>query len=156
MSRKNKLYNKVVSPDATFSSQLVTLLVNKILKAGKKTLAQKIVYKALDRIQTKTQSNPVLVLEKAVKNVMPRVELKTKRHRKSRHLVPVEIRTVRGVNISLKWISGVVSSRSSGKSASEKLANELFAASNQTGNAIRKRDELLKLAKAHKTFARFK
>ena len=106
MSRRSKAQPKLPEPDPIYNSRLVTLLVSRILKSGKKSLAQKIVYGALELISTKTEENPVLVLEKAVKNVTTRVEVKARRVGGSTYQVPIEIRAYRGTNISLSWITG--------------------------------------------------
>ena len=104
MSRRSRAQRILAEPDPIYNSRLVTLLVSRILKSGKKSIAQKIVYNALDIISSKTEENPVLVLEKAVKNVTPQVEVKARRVGGSTYQVPIEIRAYRGTNISLKWI----------------------------------------------------
>ena len=105
MSRRSRAQRKLAEPDPIYNSRLVTLLISRILQSGKKSLAQKIVYNALEIISTKTEENPVLVLEKAVKNVTPQVEVKARRVGGSTYQVPIEIRAYRGTNISLKWIT---------------------------------------------------
>ena len=107
MSRRSRAQRKLAEPDPIYNSRLVTLLVSRILKSGKKSLAQKIVYNALEIISTKTEENPVLVLEKAVKNVTPQVEVKSRRVGGSTYQVPIEIRAYRGTNISLKCFSKI-------------------------------------------------
>jgi small subunit ribosomal protein S7 len=125
------------------------------LKSGKKSLAQKIVYGALELISTKTEENPVLVLEKAVKNVTPRVEVKARRVGGSTYQVPIEIRAYRGTNISLSWITEFARARS-GKSMSMKLSNELIDAAKETGNSIRRKEQTHKMADANKAYAHFR
>ena len=115
MSRRSRAQRTLAEPDPIYSSRLVTLLVSRILQSGKKSLAQKIVYNALEIISSKTEENPVLVLEKAVKNVTPQVEVKARRVGGSTYQVPIEIRAYRGTNISLKWITEFARQRS-GKS----------------------------------------
>ena len=109
----------------------------------------------MEIITTKTDENPVLVLEKAVKNVTPQVEVKSRRVGGSTYQVPIEIRAYRGTNISLRWINEAAKVRS-GKSMAMKLANELIDASKENGNAIKKREQTHKMAEANKAFAHFR
>tara|TARA_B100000683_G_scaffold234908_1_gene238372 strand:- start:1671 stop:2141 length:471 start_codon:yes stop_codon:yes gene_type:complete len=155
MSRRSRAQRILAEPDPIYSSRLVTLLVSRILKSGKKSIAQKIVYNALDMISSKTEENPVLVLEKAVKNVTPQVEVKARRVGGSTYQVPIEIRAYRGTNISLKWITEFARARS-GKSMSVKLSNEIIDAAKETGNSIRKKEQTHKMADANKAFAHFR
>ena len=155
MSRRSRAQRKIAEPDPIYNSRLVTLLVSRILQSGKKSLAQKIVYNALETISTKTEENPVLVLEKAVKNVTPAVEVKSRRVGGSTYQVPIEIRAYRGTNVSLKWITEFARARS-GKSMSIKLSNEILDASKETGNSIRRKEQTHKMADANKAFAHFR
>ena len=155
MSRRSRAQRTVAEPDPIYSSRLVTLLVSRILKSGKKSLAQKIVYNSLEIISTKTDENPVLVLEKAVKNVIPQAEVKARRVGGSTYQVPIEIRAYRGTNIALKWITEFARTRS-GKSMSMKLSNELIDAAKETGNSIRRKEQTHKMADANKAFAHFR
>jgi small subunit ribosomal protein S7 len=155
MSRRSRAQRKIAEPDPIYNSRLVTLLTSRILQSGKKSLAQKIVYNALELISTKTEENPVLVLEKAVKNVTPAVEVKARRVGGSTYQVPIEIRAYRGVNISLKWITKFARTRS-GKSMAIKLSNEILDASKEVGNSIRKKEQTHKMADANKAFAHFR
>ena len=155
MSRRNRSQRVLAQPDPIYNSRLVTLLIARILQSGKKSLAQKIVYQALEIISTKTEENPILVLEKAVKNVTPQVEVKARRVGGSTYQVPIEIRAYRGTNISLKWITEFARSRS-GKNMAGKLANELIDAAKENGNSIRKKEQTHKMAEANKAFAHFR
>ena len=155
MSRRSRAQRKIAEPDPIYNSRLVTLLVSRILQSGKKSLAQKIVYNALETISTKTEENPVLVLEKAVKNVTPAVEVKSRRVGGSTYQVPIEIRAYRGTNVSLKWITEFARARS-GKSMSLKLSNEILDAAKETGNSVRKKEQTHKMADANKAFAHFR
>jgi small subunit ribosomal protein S7 len=155
MSRRSRAQRTLAEPDPIYSSRLVTLLVNRILQSGKKSLAQKIVYNALEIISTKTEESPVLVLEKAVKNVTPQVEVKARRVGGSTYQVPSEIRAYRGINISLKWITEFARTRS-GKSMAIKLSNEILDAAKETGNSVRKKEQTHKMADANKAFAHFR
>ena len=155
MSRRSKAKRILAEPDPIYSSRLVTLLISRILQSGKKSLAQKIVYNALELISSKTEENPVLVLEKAVKNVTPQVEVKARRVGGSTYQVPIEIRAYRGTNVSLKWITEFARTRS-GKSMSLKLSNEIMDAAKETGNSIRRKEQTHKMADANKAFAHFR
>ena len=155
MSRRSRAQRKLADPDPIYNSRLVTLLISRVLQAGKKSLAQKIVYGALEIISTKTDENPVLLLEKAVKNVTPRVEVKARRVGGSTYQVPIEIRAYRGTNVSLKWITEFARARS-GKSMAMKLSNEILDAAKETGNSIRRKEQTHKMADANKAFAHFR
>ena len=155
MSRRNKAQRALVQPDPVYNSRLVTLLVSRIYKSGKKSIAQEIVYNSLEIISEKTEENPVLVLEKAVKNVTPQVEVKSRRVGGSTFQVPIEIRAYRGTNIALQWIKESAKGRS-GKSMSFKLANEILDAVKDNGNAIKKKEQMHKMAEANKAFAHFR
>jgi small subunit ribosomal protein S7 len=155
MSRRSRAQRTLAKPDPIYNSRLVTLLISRILQSGKKSLAQKIVYGALDIIATKTEENPVLVLEKAVKNVTPAVEVKARRVGGSTYQVPIEIRAYRGTNVSLKWITEFARARS-GKSMAMKLSNEIVDAAKEAGNSIRKKEQTHKMADANKAFAHFR
>ena len=155
MSRRSRAQRKLAEPDPIYNSRLVTLLISRVLQAGKKSLAQKIVYGALEAISKKTEENPVLLLEKAVKNVTPRVEVKARRVGGSTYQVPIEIRAYRGTHVALKWITEFARIRS-GKSMAIKLSNEILDASKETGNSIRRKEQTHKMADANKAFAHFR
>jgi len=155
MSRRSRAQRTLAEPDPIYNSRLVTLLVSRILQSGKKSIAQRIVYNALEIISNKTEENPVLVLEKAVKNVTPQVEVKARRVGGSTYQVPIEIRAYRGTNISLKWITEFARARS-GKSMSIKLSNEIIDAAKETGNSVRRKEQTHKMADANKAFAHFR
>jgi len=131
------------------------MLIVRILQEGKKSLAQRIVYQALEHISTVTKTNPLLVLEKAVRNVAPVVEVKARRVGGSTYQVPVEINVLRGINLSVSWIIKSARERS-GKDMVRKLANELIDASNQAGNAVKKREQTHRMAEANKAFSHYK
>ena len=155
MSRRSKAKRVLLEPDPVYNSRLVSLLVARVLKSGKKTLAERIVYQALDIILEKTKENPVILLEKAVKNATPQVEVKSRRVGGSTYQVPIEIRAYRGTNVSLKWIIDIAKNRP-GYGMSNKLANELIDAARENGGAMRKKDQVHKMAEANKAFAHFR
>ena len=155
MSRRSRAQRTLAEPDAIYNSRLVTLLISRVLQSGKKSIAQKIVYNALEIISTKSGENPVLVLEKAVKNATPQVEVKARRVGGSTYQVPIEIRAYKGTNVSLKWITEFARARS-GKSMAVKLSNEIIDAAKETGNSVRKKEQTHKMADANKAFAHFR
>jgi small subunit ribosomal protein S7 len=155
MSRRSRVQRTLAEPDPIYGSRLVTLLVSRTLKSGKKTIAQKIVYNALEIISAKTKENPILVLEKAVKNVTPQVGVRARRIGGSMYQVPIKIRAYRGTNLSLKWITDFARQRS-GKSMSAKLSNEILDAAKKTGESVRRKEQTHKMAQSNKAFARFR
>nr|YP_001936421.1 ribosomal protein S7 [Heterosigma akashiwo]ABV66027.1 30S ribosomal protein S7 [Heterosigma akashiwo]ABV70168.1 30S ribosomal protein S7 [Heterosigma akashiwo]BBA18233.1 30S ribosomal protein S7 [Heterosigma akashiwo]BBA18372.1 30S ribosomal protein S7 [Heterosigma akashiwo]BBA18511.1 30S ribosomal protein S7 [Heterosigma akashiwo] len=155
MSRRNISRKNFPSADPVYNSLLVSLLTARILKSGKKTLARRIIKDVFDLIENRTSLDPLVVFEKAVRNVTPIVEVKACRVGGSTYQVPIEVSGFRGTNLSLRWIVKAARSRS-GKTFSMKLANELIDASNLTGSAIRKKEETHKMAEANKAFAHFR
>nr|YP_010335792.1 ribosomal protein S7 [Chroothece richteriana]UNJ14198.1 ribosomal protein S7 [Chroothece richteriana] len=155
MSRRSKTKKNLSIPDAIYQSRLVTMLTVRILKHGKKELAQRLVYKALDLIRERTSSDPLAVLEKAIRNVTPVVEVKARRIGGSTYQVPIEVRAYRGTNLALRWITRFSRERS-GKNMALKLANELIDAANESGNSIRKKEETHRMAEANKAFSHYR
>nr|ARO91320.1 30S ribosomal protein S7 [Rhodochaete parvula]ASK39602.1 ribosomal protein S7 [Rhodochaete parvula] len=155
MSRRSKAKKKLLDPDPIYKSRLVSMLTVRILQKGKKTLARQIIYQALDIIKSKTESDPLNLLEKAIRNATPLVEVKARRVGGSTYQVPMEVRAYRGTNLALRWITRFSRLRS-GKTMASKLANEIIDASNNTGNTIRKKEETHRMAEANKAFAHYR
>jgi len=155
MSRRSTAKKRIIHPDPIYNSKLINMLTARILKSGKKSIAQKIIYKSLEIIQNKTKKNALEILETAVRNTTPLVEVKARRIGGSTYQVPMEVRAFRGTNLALKWITKFAINRS-GNSMSLKLANEIIDASNENGNAIRKREETHRMAEANKAFAHYR
>lgn len=155
MSRRNISKKRTIIPDPLYNSRLVTMLTVRILKHGKKSLAQKIIYKALDIIKSKTSSEPLEILEKAVRNATPLVEVKARRVGGSTYQVPMEIRAYRGTNLALRWLTQFAKKRS-GVNMASKIANEIVDAANDNGGTIRKREETHRMAEANKAFAHYR
>jgi small subunit ribosomal protein S7 len=155
MSRRSKAKKRLAVPDPLYNSRLVSMLTVRILSEGKKQLAQKIIYQALDIIKEKNGGDPLNILETAVKKVTPLVEVKAKRVGGSTYQVPMEVRAFRGTNLALRWITKFSRERA-GKSMAIKLANELMDSANETGNSIRKKEEVHRMAEANKAFAHFR
>jgi small subunit ribosomal protein S7 len=155
MSRKTIANKNFADKDAIHKSRLVSMLINRIIKNGKKSIAQRITYTAMDLIQDKTDINAIKVLEKAVKNITPLVEVKGRRIGGSTYQVPIEVKTYRGTNLALRWLINAAKKRT-GKNIIVKLSNEIIDASNYTGNAIRKKEEVHKMAEANRAFAHYR
>ena len=155
MSRRSKSKKSLATPDPIYNSRLVSMLTVRLLKSGKKSLAQRILYESMDIIKARTSTDPLNVLEKAIYNITPMVEVKSKRIGGSTYQVPLEVKVYRGTNLALRWLTRFAAQRS-GKSMSSKLANEIMDAANVAGGAIRKRDETHKMAEANKAFAHYR
>lgn len=155
MSRRNTSKKRVIGPDPLYNSRLVSMLTVRILKHGKKSLARRIIYEALDIIKSKVSTEPLELLEKAVRNATPLVEVKARRVGGSTYQVPMEIRAYRGTNLALRWLMQFAKKRS-GKNMANKIANEIIDAANDNGNTIRKREETHRMAEANKAFAHYR
>ena len=155
MSRRKIIKKRFPKPDPVYNNYLVSILVSRLIKDGKKTLAQNIVCDALDIIAYKTESDPIEVFEQAVKNVTPLVEVKARRFGGATYQVPMEVTSFRGTNLALRWIVKASRSRT-GKTIALKLAAELMDASKNSGDAMRKKQDIHKMAEANKAFAHFR
>ena len=155
MSRRKIIKKRFPKPDPVYNNYLVSILVSRLIKDGKKTLAQNIVCDALDIIAYKTESDPIEVFEQAGKNVTPLVEVKARRFGGATYQVPMEVTSFRGTNLALRWIVKASRSRT-GKTIALKLAAELMDASKNSGDAMRKKQDTHKMAEANKAFAHFR
>ena len=156
MSRRRQATRRPLVEDAKYHSALVTRLVNTIMQGGNKSTAQRIVYGAFDKITEKTpQSSPLEILQRAVDNAKPRIETKARRVGGATYQVPLEIPTDRQLALAVRWIVDFADSRK-GTPMKEALAAEIMEAYQGQGNAIRKRDEVHKMAQANKAFAHFR
>eukprot|EP00733_Pompholyxophrys_punicea_P000656 Pompholyxophrys_punicea_v1_NODE_220_length_2711_cov_7.138178.p2 type:complete len:161 gc:universal NODE_220_length_2711_cov_7.138178:2005-1523(-) len=155
MSRRNISKKNFPTPDPIYGSVIISLLIARILKKGKKTVAQTKIKNVFDIIESKTGLDPLKTIEKAIKNVTPIVEVKACRVGGSTYQVPIEVSGFRGTTLSLRWILKAAKNRS-GKTFAIKLANEILDASNLIGSAIRKKEETHKMAEANKAFAHFR
>ena len=155
MSRRNISKKRFPQTNSVYESYLVSLLINRLLKSGKKTIAKKIVYQAFEIVKKKTNKDPLRVFEKAIQNASPIVEVKARRIGGSTYQVPVEVNGFRATNLSLRWIIRYADQRV-GRSMAIKLANEIIDTSKEIGNTIKKKEETHKMAEANKAFAHFK
>jgi small subunit ribosomal protein S7 len=155
MSRRSKPEKREILPDVRYSSVTLQSFINRILKDGKKSVAATLIYDAMDSIGEKTGRDPYEVFDQAIKNVMPVMEVKPRRVGGATYQVPMEVSSHRRFALAARWILQAAKSRS-GKSFSEKLAAELLDAANNTGSAIRKREETHKMAEANRAFSHYR
>jgi len=154
MSRKSISKKRFPTQDLKYNSYLVSLLIQRILKSGKKTLAQNIVYKTFDIIKVKTKKNPLMIFEKAIKNASPLLSVKTRKIGGSTYRVPIEISQFRSILLALQWI--IINARKRvGRGISIKLANEIIDTAANSSMTIKKKEETHKNAEANKAFAHF-
>jgi small subunit ribosomal protein S7 len=155
MPRRGKVRKRKPAPDPFYNSTLVSKFINVTLRRGKKSLAERIVYGALDIIKAKMKEDPLKILEKAVENVRPLLETKSRRVGGATYQVPVEVPTERSLSLAVRWITQFAKERS-GHSMEEKLAAEVMDAVNNRGGAIKKREDTHKMAEANRAFAHYK
>jgi small subunit ribosomal protein S7 len=156
MSRRRQAVKRPLAIDAKYNSSLVTRLVNTVMISGNKSTAQRIVYKAFDNIIKKNpNSNPLEILQRAVDNAKPRLEVKARRVGGATYQVPVEVATDRQLSLAVRWLVDFADARK-GIAMNDALATEILDAYQGQGNAIRKRDEVHKMAQANKAFAHFR
>jgi small subunit ribosomal protein S7 len=155
MPRKGPAPRRDLMPDPIYRSVLVTQLVNKILSRGKRSLSERIVYNALDIVKEKSGAEPVATLKRAVENTKPQLEVKSRRVGGATYQVPVEVRPRRATTLSIRWIVGYSRQRRE-KTMAERLANELLDASNGTGAAVKRREDMHKMAESNKAFAHYR
>ena len=154
MSRRKIINKRFAIADSTYNSYLVNLLLSRIISNGKKALAQKLIQESFTLIQYKTNLNPIEIFEKAVKQVTPSVEVKSRRIGGANYQVPMEVKAFRGTNLALRWIIQAAERRQ-GKTFSINLANEIIDASNGSGDSNKKKIETHRMAKANKVFSHF-
>jgi len=153
--RKGYIAKREVLADPIYNSKVVTKLINSVMEDGKKGVAQKIVYEAFGIIQEKTGKDPVTVFEEAMNNIMPLLEVKSRRIGGSNYQVPIEVRPERRQTLGIRWMLLAVDKRSE-KYARERLAGELMDAANNTGTAVKKREDTHRMAEANKAFAHYR
>jgi small subunit ribosomal protein S7 len=155
MPRRKRVIKRDLLPDPKYGNVLVTRFINGLLRRGKRSVAEGILYDALEQIREKTKSDPLDVFQKAVRNVEPTVEVKSRRVGGSTYQVPVEVRSSRREALAIRWIVSYAGGRSE-KSMADKLAGELLAAAKGEGSAMKKRDDTHRMAEANKAFAHFR
>ena len=155
MPRRGFVPKRDVLPDPLYNSKLVTKLINNIMLDGKKGVAQKIVYDAFEIVREKSGKEPVEMFQQAMENVMPSLEIKARRVGDDTYQVPMEVRPERRQTLGLRWLTNYSRARSE-KTMRERLANEILDACNNTGGAVKKREDTHKMAEANKAFAHFR
>jgi len=155
MPRRSKIQRRDPSPDARYHSELVTRFINKIMQRGKKGLAERIMYSALQNIQDRTGQDPLEVFERAVSNATPMLEVKPRRVGGATYQVPVQIEGQRRQSLAIRWLLTSARSRT-GKTMADRLANELLDAYNGTGATIKRREDTHRMAEANRAFSHFR
>jgi small subunit ribosomal protein S7 len=155
MSRRHRADKRDILPDPKFGNVVVTKFMNSVMHAGKKSVAERIVYGALDLIEGKTRQNPITVFEQALDNVMPAIEVRSRRVGGATYQVPVEVRTPRRQALGIRWIISAARDRNE-KTMTERLSAELLDASNSRGNAVKKREDTHRMAEANRAFSHYR
>ena len=155
MSRKRKAPKKIPIIDPVYKSAIIPKLINSIMYDGKKTVAEKIIYDAIDKIKSKSKDEPITVFNEAINNIRPTVEVRSRRVGGATYQVPVEVKSKRAQALALRWIMDATRKRKN-KTMAEKLYAEIIDASQNKGSAIKKREDTHKMAEANKAFAHFR
>jgi len=155
MPRKGPPPRRELVPDPVYRSVMVTQVVNKVLGRGKRTLAERIVYDALDIVKDKSGAEPIATLKRAVENTKPAVEVKSRRVGGATYQVPVEVRPRRSTTLSVRWLIGYARQRRE-KTMAQRLANELLDAANGVGSAVKRREDMHKMAESNRAFAHYR
>ena len=155
MSRRSKPERRIPAPDPIYNNVDISKFINRIMRRGKKSLAERIFYATLERIKERTNENPIETFQKALQNATPLLEVKARRIGGSTYQVPIEVKDDRGFALASSWLIAAAKNRG-GKSFIDKLTNELMDASNGQGSACKKREDTHKMAEANKAFAHYR
>ena len=156
MPRRREVPKREVPADPVYDSTLVTKFVRMVMKDGKHSVAEGIVYGSLDIIKERTGDDPLKIFKKAVENAKPSLEVKSRRVGGSNYQVPIEVNQNRRMSLSIRWLTSYARARGDGKTMREKLANELIDASNLRGGSVKKREDTHRMAEANKAFAHYR
>ena len=156
MPRRREIPKRELAADALYGSSLVTKFINTIMKEGKRSTAERIIYQSFDIIKERSGDDPLKVFKKAVDNVKPSLEVKSRRVGGSNYQVPIEVNPNRRLSLSIRWLVSYARSRGDGKTMQEKLANEFLDAANLRGGAVKKREDTHRMAEANKAFAHYR
>jgi small subunit ribosomal protein S7 len=156
MPRRREVPKREAPPDPIYNSALVSKFINTVMTGGKRSTAERIMYGSLAIIREKTGDDPLKVFKKAVDNVRPALEVKSRRVGGSNYQVPVEVNPNRRLSLSIRWLVGYARERGDGKTMQEKLANEFMDAANLRGGAVKKREDTHRMAEANKAFAHYR
>jgi small subunit ribosomal protein S7 len=155
MPRKGPAVRREIPVDPIYKSVLVTQVTNKILERGKRTIAERIVYTALELVEQKTAGDPVATLKRALENIRPELEVKSRRVGGTTYQVPVEVRPRRSTTLAIRWLTDFAKKRRE-KTMADRLANEIIDASNGVGAAVKRREDMAKMAESNKAFAHYR
>jgi len=155
MPRRGRVSRRKIQPDPVYGSEMVARFINKIMVDGKKSLAQSIFYDAMKIVSEKTGKDPVEVFDKALRNVMPVLEVRARRVGGSTYQVPVEVRAERRIALAMRWMTGYARERSE-RTMQERLAGEIIDAANGTGASVKKKEDTHRMAEANKAFAHYR
>jgi small subunit ribosomal protein S7 len=155
MPRRSAPPRRELVPDPVYKSALVTQVVNRVLSCGKRTIAERIVYTALDQVRERTEQDPVTVLKRAVENTRPELEVRSRRVGGATYQVPVDVKPRRATTLAIRWLVSYSSARRE-KTMADRLANEILDASNGVGASVKRREDLHKMAESNKAFAHYK
>ena len=155
MSRRRKAERREINPDPKFGDVVVSKFMNSIMKQGKKSVAERIVYGAMDRLQSRAKSDPVQLFRQALENVMPAVEVRSRRVGGATYQVPVEVRNERRQALAIRWLITAARSRNE-NTMEERLSGELLDAANNRGTAVKKREDTHKMAEANRAFSHYR
>jgi small subunit ribosomal protein S7 len=156
MPRRREIPKREVIPDPLYNSALVTKFISTVMRDGKRSTAEAILYRSLDIVKDKTGDDPLKVFKKAIDNSKPSLEVKSRRVGGSNYQVPIEVNPNRRLSLSIRWLVGYARSRGDGKTMEEKLANEFLDAANLRGGAVKKREDTHRMAEANKAFAHYR
>src|SRR5687767_9333669 len=156
MPRRREVPKREILPDPVYNSQLITKFINSLMSDGKKSVAERVFYGALKKVEDRAKDDPLKVFKKAVDNVKPALEVKSRRVGGSNYQVPIEVNPNRRLSLSIRWLVGFARARGDGKTMQEKLANELLDAANLRGGAVKKREDTHRMAEANKAFAHYR
>jgi len=156
MPRRREIAKRELLPDALYQSPLVTKFINTIMSQGKRSTAERILYQSFDLIKERSGDDPLKVFKKAVDNVKPALEVKSRRVGGSNYQVPVEVNPNRRLSLGIRWLVGYAEERGDGKTMQEKLAMEFLDAANLRGGAVKKREDTHRMAEANKAFAHYR
>jgi small subunit ribosomal protein S7 len=156
MPRRREIAKRELANDALYGSPLVTKFINTIMKEGKRSTAERILYQSFDIVKERSGDDPLKVFKKAVDNVKPSLEVKSRRVGGSNYQVPIEVNPNRRLSLSIRWLVSYARSRGDGKTMQEKLANEFLDAANLRGGAVKKREDTHRMAEANKAFAHYR
>jgi small subunit ribosomal protein S7 len=155
MSRRHRAEKREINPDPKFNDLVVSKFMNSIMRQGKKSVAERIVYGALDRLQSKAKSNPIQLFHQALENVMPSVEVRSRRVGGATYQVPVEVRNERRQALAIRWLITAARGRNE-NTMEERLSSELLDAANNRGTAVKKREDTHKMAEANRAFSHYR